>query len=177
MAFRLTAPGRRPKRAVRAEDQRRREHNGRIGEDVLEAHNNVCLWSGVAVVAKIPTPMVILGSLGNGVFRTSFGKKAGVDYRGHLLDGTARAVYVECKHVEDPARRFPLAEVREKQREQLERAVRDSAVAVLAIVRGPRRDLFALPWSEARGHVSLGDAELREWYVRPGVPYLARWAR
>lgn len=174
--LKLTPPGPSGSR-TRAAQARTRQHNGLVGEDVLEIHNVVCLHARVAQVEKIATPMVIVGTLGPGLFRARFAQKAGVDYRGKLLDGSGRAVFVEAKHVADAARRFDLGDVREVQRVQLDAADAAGCVAVLAVVRGPRRDLYALPWSEARRHGSLGDAELADWKVRPGEPYLSRWSR
>jgi hypothetical protein len=52
--------------------------------------------------------------------------------------------------------------------------MRAGCVAVLVVVRAGH--VYALPWSEARMHVSLGDKELRDWFVKPGSAYLARWA-
>jgi len=155
--------------------QRTRRANGKAGEDLLAAHNLVCEHAGVAEVVKIGTEMRIVGMVSPGVYRAVFATPSGVDYRGHMLDGTARSVYVECKHVADPTERFPLSKVREVQREQLEAANAAGCVAALVIVLGPRRDLYAVPWWEARSRVSLGLAELEGWWVRPGDPYLGRF--
>jgi hypothetical protein len=156
--------------------QRRRARNGSAGEDLLELHHVVCRHQRVADVVKIGTEMRIVGSVGPGVFRAVFARPSGCDYRGHLLDGSGRGAYIEAKHVEDPTRRFALRDVREVQRAQLEGALAAGCVAVLAIVLGPRRDLYAVPWSEARTHASLGPDELASWWVKPGDAYLARWA-
>jgi penicillin-binding protein-related factor A (putative recombinase) len=158
--------------------QQRRAHNGKIGEQVMAELNEVCRIARVADVRKIATPMAIVGNTvrkGRHLFLTVFAERAGCDFQGRMSDGTGRAVYAECKYVEDECERFPLSKMRPDQVEQLERALRDHCVAVLVVVRGPQRHVFAIAWEDAREHRTLGDAELKPWRVRTGEPYLARW--
>jgi hypothetical protein len=160
-------------------DQSKRAKSGSKGEHILAAYHKVCLALGVAEMTKIATPHVPVGRpfvmKGRGlVIPCKRIARAGVDFRGHMLDGTARAVYVECKNVTDPNGKFYLREVRDVQRAQLERTLRAGCVSVLVVVRAGH--VYAVPWSSARREVSLGDAELRDWWVRPGSPYLARWS-
>ena len=162
--------------------QRRRESNGKIGEAVAEILHDVCRRCGVADVAKVPTAMAIKGPdprerPERGVFLARFARRVGVDYRGLLLDGSGRGVYSEVKFVEDDGGAFYLASMRPDQRAQLETAMAAGAVAVLVVVRGRRREVFALPWRVARAHAALHTRELDPWRVRAGEPYLAHWIR
>jgi hypothetical protein len=183
--FRLTSPEPtrkkhpREKTPRKSSDQSKRSKSGSKGEHVLAAYHAVCLAAGVAEMTKIATPHQPVGppfkmAKRGWVIPCKRIARAGVDFRGHMLDETARAVYVECKNVTDPTAKFYLREVRDVQRVQLERTMRAGCVAVLVVVRAGH--VYALPWSEARMHVSLGDKELRDWFVKPGSAYLARWA-
>ncbi len=156
--------------------QRARKEAGKLGEKIASQLHAICLAAGVADVMKIATPMQILGGIKEGkrfFYKCVHAKASGCDYRGHML-ANGVAVYVEVKAVTDPTERFPISHVREAQREQLEDGVRAGCVCVLVVIRAGH--VYALPWSEARRHVSLGDRELRDWYVRPGTAYLSRWS-
>jgi hypothetical protein len=85
-----------------------------------------------------------------------------------MADG--RAFYGECKSVADADDKFYLRDMREDQVVQLDDAMA-KCVAVLIVIRAGRA--YAMPWSFARKHVGLGDAELEQWYVQPGAAYLA----
>jgi hypothetical protein len=179
--FRLTTdapapkPGERKPRDPAA--QRARKAAGKAGERVVEQLHEICLAAGVARMAKIEAPMRIVGSTKRGkqfLYLSVHAAKSGVDYRGHLIT-SGKAVYVEAKAVTDPDGRFYLRDVRDAQCEQLDDGVRDGCVCVLVIIRAGH--VYAVPWSVARTHVALGDAELRDWFVKPGTAYLARWSR
>jgi hypothetical protein len=160
-------------------DQKRRDANGKIGEAVAEVLHDICRRAGVADVMKVPTAMQLCGRDPSDprFFRATFARRVGVDYRGHLCDGSGRAVYSEIKHVQDDDAGFSLRDVRPEQRAQLDAAVAARAVAVLVIVRGPRRDVFALPWAVARAHRVLHTTELAPWKVRAGHPYLQHFCQ
>jgi penicillin-binding protein-related factor A (putative recombinase) len=156
-------------------DQSARAINGMVSEDIVGDLHAVCRARGVADMTKIATPMRIRKDLGQGMFVASFAKKSGVDYRGHMLDGTGRGAYVECKSVANADDKFYLRHMRADQIVQLDAAVQAGCVAVLIVIRAGRA--YAMPWSFARQHVGLGDVELEPWYVQTGEAYLARWSR
>jgi hypothetical protein len=169
-----------PKPARSSADQARRAANGKVGEAVAEELHRLCALMGVAEMMKIPTARKICGRdpCDPRFLRASLAAECvGVDYRGHLRDGTGRAVYAEIKFIEDEREGYSLAKLRPDQRRQLDEAARDRAVAVLVIVRGPRRDVFALPWEIARRHRVLHTPVLLEWKVRAGVPYLQHFCQ
>jgi penicillin-binding protein-related factor A (putative recombinase) len=103
-------------------------------------------------------------------------KKGGVDYVGHMADG--RAVYVEAKRC--TARLFPLSRVEPHQQQALERAMCGGALAILLLIYGPRRDVYAVPWVPLQQGIqpkSLSPEWLEPYLVPPGRAYLERWSR
>ncbi len=157
-------------------DQRKRSKSGKVGEKFADALHAICLREGIAKVEKIATPVKNCGPAGRpGMFRACYAAKAGVDYRGHMRDGSGRAVYVECKHVADAHAPFDMGDMRAVQIAQLDEALADECVAVLLVVRGGHG--YAIPWGTARGFDRLGDEQLEPWWIRPGSAYLARFAQ
>lgn len=162
-------------------EQRDRQARGESAEDFVANLHDACLTKGVAFVRKLPTPLRVCGRGAGGKVTAFFEKKSGVDYVGHMLDGSGRAVFLEVKALKTPGR-FPLSRVEEHQRDELTRAGIAGAIALLLVVMGEGRDLtaYALPWGEVftrleAGEKSLALEQLAPHRVLPGEAYLARW--
>ena len=171
------------KRIQLSAEQRERQERGESAEEFVADLHDACLAQGIAFVRKLPTPLRVCGTASGGKVLAFFEKKSGVDYVGHMLDGSGRAVFCEVKAQKQPGR-FPLSQVKEHQREELTRAGIAGAVAVLVIVLGEGRDLtaYAVPWGDVfmwieAGAKSLTPAQLTPYRLRPGEAYLARFAQ
>ncbi len=137
--------------------QSARASTGNRAEDIVGALHEACAAAGVAWVRKLPTPMRALGK-GRAVFTA----KSGVDYMGHHADG--RAVYVEAKKCDDD--RFYLSKIPQHQRDELDLATSHGCIAVLVVILGVRRDVYAMPWWHARGLVRIDDEGSHAFRVR-----------
>ena len=154
---------------------------GLSAEAILQGMHDDHFATGIAYLHKVPTEYRVLRDLGGGRFNGRYCAKPGTDFRGVMLDGSRRGVWVECKREADPAGRFQLSEVREAQVKMLDNAEKRRDVAVLAVFFGPlvSPSLFAIPWwwTMERKERGFRAADVAEFRVRTGELYLARWAR
>lgn len=158
--------------------QQQRNQNGKQAEDALAEYHKVCLYERVAKVVRVATPMQIVGPIGHGFYKCVFSKsiKQGPDYNGHMLDGTARRVLIECKHVSDPESAFLLSAVTDYERECLNELQAAGGVCVLAIIRGPLKTLSAFDWGVVKDLRKITANELDDHRERHGSAYLKRWS-
>lgn len=155
--------------------QRARKRSGDDTEALVEQLNEALRLRGIAYLRKIPTPFKEIGRCAKGIIVVPR-KKSGVDYQGMLLDGSGNAVYVEAKRV--TTRRFHLSRVEPHQKKELDLVLDHAGIAVLLLVYGPLKAVYAIPWVIARGTtVSLGPEELAPYLVPTGSHYLSRWVR
>jgi penicillin-binding protein-related factor A (putative recombinase) len=154
---------------LRAPDgrQRARQRSGADTEALVAALNAACRVRGEAVLRKRPTLVV----------RGEHVAPAGVDFHGTLRGG--RAVYVEVKRC--TAARFGFACLRPSQREELAETSALGALALVLVVYGPRREVYAVPWeeidaAEREGLRSFTREQLQPYRVPPGEPYVTRAA-
>lgn len=154
---------------------------GLSAEAILQGMHDDHLRAGIAYLHKVPTEYRVVRDLGGGLFNGRYCAKPGTDFRGVLLDGTRRQIWVECKRKANPEGRFQLCEVRDAQVKMLDDAERVRDVAVLAVFFGPLvlPSLFAIPWwwTKARKERGFYAADIEEFRVGRGELYLARWAR
>lgn len=154
---------------------------GLSAEAILQGMHDDHFATGIAYLHKVPTEYRVLRDLGGGRFNGRYCAKPGTDFRGVMLDGSRRGVWVECKREADPAGRFQLSEVREAQVKMLDVAERARDVAILAVFFGPlvSPSLFAIPWwwTMERKERGFRAADVAEFRVRTGELYLARWQR
>jgi penicillin-binding protein-related factor A (putative recombinase) len=150
--------------------QSARASTGNRAEDVIGAMHEECARWGVAWVRKLPTPMRALGK-----DRAVFTAKSGVDYMGH--DASGRAVYVEAKKC--AGNRFYLSAIPKHQREELNRATEHGCIAVLVVILGTQRAVYALPWWYVRDMKRVSAEDSSTFRVRdlaylrsPTVPWL-----
>lgn len=142
-------------RAVEPGDrsQRRRQALGAEAEACVRAMLAASERAGLGVLRKRTSTVVVRDGR-----RSCTGTK-GCDFTGHLAGG--RAVYLEVKHLEAP--RLPLDALRGSQREELTRAERDGAAAVVVVLVGrpaaPR--VYAVPWGYVAASLVAGAASLR----------------
>lgn len=153
-------------------DQARRNALGRDAEARAVALNRVCESQRVARLRRLFPECY--GAPGKMTPKAA----ADADYYGCMLDGSARAVLVECKHVD--GERFSFANLREPQQKALEALDAAGGVAVVLVVATGRD--YALPWWLVRDLLARDLANVRldalgEYRVIPGDAYLARWAR
>lgn len=154
---------------------------GLSAEAILQGMHDDHFATGIAYLHKVPTEYRVLRDLGGGRFNGRYCAKPGTDFRGVMLDGSRRGVWVECKREADPLGRFKLCEVRDEQVRMLDAAEKARDVAILAVFFGPLAmpTLFAIPWwwTQSRKERGFRAADVAEFRVRTGELYLARWAR
>lgn len=154
---------------------------GLSAEAILQGMHDDHARAGIAYLHKVPTEYRVVRDLGGGLFNGRYCKKPGTDFRGVMLDGSNRGVWVECKREADSLGRFQLSEVRDAQVKMLDDAERVRDVTVLAVFFGPLvlPSLFAIPWwwTKARKERGFYAADVEEFRVARGELYLARWAR
>lgn len=153
--------------ARRSLGKRASQRSGASGEAVVSVYRNVARAGRTADVRTIATPTV--GANGARRFRA----RSTVDGVGFMLDGTGRHVAEEIKTCASK-RRLSLREVELHQRTYLDGVLAAGGVAVLTVVYGPTRDVFVIPWIEARGMDSLGTRELAPYRVTAPT-YLRRF--
>jgi len=157
------------------ENQQKRAAGGNRAEELIGDLLAACAAADVAWVIKVPTPVVPRRK--DGELEIKYKAKAGVDYQGHARGkdplGPSIPVYMEAKKC--GAGRLSLTEVKPHQREILDRALTHRCIALLLVIYGPLRRVYAMPWEIARMHRTLGADELGEWAVLPNEPFLKRW--
>lgn len=146
--------------------QRARVRIGADTEDMLEHLHKACALAGIAHVHKVATPYKIVGRHGKHLLAVPE-RKSGCDYKGWLC-ATRQAVVLEAKRwAAKGNRRFPLSVVQQHQQDELDRAVKDGCLALLVVVWGPLKDLYAVEW-KALGRprpVSLSLNDLAPYFV------------
>lgn len=153
----------------------RAARHGRDNEEWIDAINARCFAEGIAYVHRVSTPFRTISNDG-ARFTAVRSAKQGCDFRGVMLDGSKREVRVEAKALAEN-RWFPLKEIRDSQRADLERCDRSGGVAVLLLSVGPKRDLWAYSWRTIRGLIESGYKRIQPvcGNIAPGECYLARW--
>lgn len=133
-AFSLLSP------ATKDRAQKTRVAHGAEGEAAVAAMAEQCALAGLGVLKKRPTNVTVIRG------RRVHLAAAGVDFHGHLRGG--RAVYIEAKFCSSG--RLALDMLREPQRQELARAARDGALAVVVVLFGDTPALartYAVPWA------------------------------
>lgn len=185
-AFRRAYANAHRREILQSSQQRKRKRSGDETEDFVEELHEKCEERGIAFVRKLPTPIRVIRRVGGGKVLGHFEEKSGVDYVGHMLDGSGRGVFAEIKRC--TSRSFPLSRIEDHQRAELDRAHDAGAVSVVVIVYGEsleRPVLFAVPWpvvrdailrdGSKRGDKSLSPGDLEPHRVPNGEVYLARF--
>ena len=161
--------------------QTTRKRNGSRAEDLLDVYHKICEIKRVAKIDRVSTPMRIIGHE-HGVFRAVFSGKQGPDYRGYMLDGSARFVMIECKSLDREDAPFPLSMLTDHQVQCLDDCHEAKGLSLVAIVRGPMRVLSVINWDYitqcmAHGKRSIATEVLDRVKVKHGEAYLERWKR
>jgi len=134
-----------PTHALHAEKAAAQQRAGKQGEAVAEELFRTSALLGLGVLRKRPTNVVVVGG------EARHTAAAGCDYHGHLRGG--RAVYVEVKRA--TSGRLPCEELRQSQRDELARAERDGAIAVVLVLADAIGSaVYALPWRAIEGLVA-----------------------
>jgi penicillin-binding protein-related factor A (putative recombinase) len=124
--------------------------SGARAEELLDVYHQACELAGIATMRRVGTPLRVVGKPGAGAqVGAAFTKKSTVDYLGWT--STGRVIAIEVKSIQlaaDDRQVFPLANLKEHQRQELERVLVAGGIAVVAIfVNG---QLYVLPWAEVR---------------------------
>ncbi len=154
------------------------QHSGAEGEAFAESLHEHALALGIADVRKLPTPLRIIRPVHGGLLCVPQ-ERSTVDYHGHMLDGTGRAVLVEAKRCRDARFNFK-AQLKAHQRKALDDGERSGCVAALLVLYGPTAEPSAFPWFIVRAFIeagakSLGPIDMAAYRVKPGTSYLSRW--
>lgn len=150
-----------------------RKRAGQCAEDRAKGLNERCELYGVARIRRLfPECFGIPGKM-----KFKDGGEAEADYYGIMLDGSGRAVLVECKSCQEA--RFRFENIEDHQAEALDACEKAGGVAVVLIIGAFD---YALPWWFVRemmhgGAISVRLDALNEFRVPTGTPYLARWTR
>lgn len=155
-----------PKRYTGVADARLRGAQNRASgaafEQIINAGCDFYRKKGIADIRKVPEPMKIIKSLGNGRFVAHFAAKAEPDYKGYFMEDGAGCIMFEAK--ETDAESILQSAVNPSQTEELERA--DAAgVIVFVLVSFGNRDFYRVEWSVWKdmkkifGHKKMSKAE------------------
>lgn len=157
-----------PKRYTGAADAHLRGAQNRAAgaafEQIINAGCDFYRELGVVDVRKVPEPMKIIKSLGNGRFVAHFAQKAEPDYKGYSMHG-ARCIMFEAK--ETDAESILQTAVNPSQTEALARA-NASGAWVFVLVSFGNRDFYRVSWETWEnmknifGHKKMSKAEAEE---------------
>lgn len=158
-----------------AEKGRARVRRGAEVEHHVCGLNEAMRLARVAKLRKIPTPLRVLGAMGK-FLKCQREKKSGVDFMGHMLDGTGRSVYVECKSSMDWS--FALVDLMPHQLEELRDAHAAKTVSLLLVVCGRERATCVIPVDHLELIIASGVASINRVQLeahRVSGHYLAGW--
>lgn len=174
-----------PPRPPKDRNQQARQRSGEDTERYVAALHEVLVWRRIARLRKLPTEWKPIrpGPQPGSVIAVP-AKKSDVDYRGNLLDGSGRAVYVEAKRLREHRLNFG-SRLPEQQRVALNDAIADNCIAVLLVIYGEVLEaatVHAIGWRYVQvlidgGAKSIGPEHLEPHIVPRGTPYLARFVR